>query len=207
MIIFNVAKEFSPYPGGRKIAHGPYSGEEFLLRHLVPFWEDYDEREERIRLDFEDCIGCTHGFLDESLGELAKIYGKAEVLRRFSIVGKNIVEDIIGEVLEAAEKAGKFRTPELDKILSTKPQREHVQGFMEWCGRQEPPLFLTMDTGGRGDVRDYCPVGWQQHCTKWLGIDEAKAEQEKGFVLEQIRAMGELRERAKALAAKRGNRR
>lgn len=204
MITYDVGEQWSKYPGGRKIAHGPASGEQFLLQVLVPFWETYDANEERIRLDFEGCVGTTVGFLDESFGELAVLFGKEAVLKRFSIVGKSTVEDEIDGVLSRADKTGKYKTPELDKIRATEPQRRTIQNFFEWCEEQKPSLHLARHDPD--DRRGFMvnDVRWQDYCTKWLGIDESKAEQERELILSQIREKNALFERSAAYRKRHG---
>lgn len=193
MIRYDVAKEFSRNPGGRFAKDGPHSGEAFLYGKLVPLWEQFEKTQEQIQLDFSGCRGATVGFLDESIGELASLFGEEEVLRRFAFFGEYIVEDIPG-VIKRGAKEGHIATPELNKAKATATQRRHVQSFMDWCEAQEPNLILVRT---REEGVGFDAVVWQHYCTKWCEINEKKMEAEKMKLLELLRKQTALFEKAK----------
>ena len=66
--IVNIGLDFSRYPAGRRIAHGPFSGErfrnEFLLPHLLA------GTKVEVRLD--DTAGYGSSFLEEAFGGLVR---------------------------------------------------------------------------------------------------------------------------------------
>jgi hypothetical protein len=70
-IRYDFAKEYSPYPGGRFIKLGDFSGEEFREKVLVPVFEAGD----RIVIDASGVkTSFSPSFLDEAFGEVAKRY-------------------------------------------------------------------------------------------------------------------------------------
>lgn len=69
--VFNIAAEFSQFPGGRLKKHGPRSGEEFRDDYLIPLIE----RHKHLVIDFTGAAGYPASFLDEAFGELGKRYG------------------------------------------------------------------------------------------------------------------------------------
>lgn len=81
-IVYEFAKEFSRYPGGRLRIHGPKSGQEFREDALFPLFEKY----EFVTIDLSNSNGFGSSFLDESFGELGKRYGMVEIRRRLTII-------------------------------------------------------------------------------------------------------------------------
>lgn len=185
MYIFNVAQRFSQYPGGRKATDGPHSGEEFLYTCLVPLLDMNRRTGRKVMLDFTYCVGATIGFFDESIGELAMLFGAAYVTERFEFTGRGIVEEI-PNVIERADKAGKVDLTEHEKVKATTRERQAVQSFMEWCESQTPSLHLAVHQPD--DLRGFMvkDVDWKKYCTKWLEIDEQKLEKEKRALLKKM---------------------
>lgn len=69
--VYMVATEFSPYPAGRYMAHGPNSGERLRgeIQHLLSLHDV-------VGVDFSGCLGQSPSFLDEAFRGLpaARVY-------------------------------------------------------------------------------------------------------------------------------------
>ena len=71
-IEYKFAEKYSPYPGGRFIRLGDFSGEDFREKVLIPVFENND----KIIIDATGVkTSFSPSFLDEAFGEVAKIYG------------------------------------------------------------------------------------------------------------------------------------
>lgn len=79
---YQIAKQFSRYPGGRLIKHGPFSGELFREEVLLPLLRD----NEQLQIDLTGAIGYGASFLDESFGELGKIFGFEACEKRLILI-------------------------------------------------------------------------------------------------------------------------
>ena len=64
---------FSNVPGGRYIEEGPYSGEEFRAKILVPAVTKCIDQNEILTIDFDGAYGYGSGFLEESFGGLVRL--------------------------------------------------------------------------------------------------------------------------------------
>lgn len=67
MITINIAKEFSPYPGGRYERFGKFSGEEFRDKLLLPAIE-----EGPVTVELDGVRGYGSSFLEEAFGGLVR---------------------------------------------------------------------------------------------------------------------------------------
>lgn len=81
MKTIDVGRDFSRTPGPRYERQGKYSGEQFRKLFLEEPLRNGDE----IVVNLEGCDGFTTSFLDESFGELVRIFG-AGVVGRVHIV-------------------------------------------------------------------------------------------------------------------------
>lgn len=63
----SIAKDFSPAPGGRTHLDGPYSGQAFREKLLMPALRDPTMI---VRVSFDGCYGLAGSFLDEAFGGL-----------------------------------------------------------------------------------------------------------------------------------------
>ncbi|TVO70881.1 DUF4325 domain-containing protein [Sedimenticola selenatireducens] len=99
---YNVAKEFSMFPGGRLKEHGPDSGEEFRDDILIPLFEECD----LLTIDLTGTITYGASFLDESFGELGKRYGLAAVKNKLKLIANDdpMLVDTIWEKVRIASK-------------------------------------------------------------------------------------------------------
>ncbi len=76
----NIAKDFTPTPGGRFKSDGTHSGELFRERCLEPLFEN-GEPTEKIRIVFDGSYGYPSSFLEEAFGGLARKVGISQVLK------------------------------------------------------------------------------------------------------------------------------
>lgn len=85
-IDISISKEFSRYPAGRYIKDGPYSGEAFREKLLVPSLEKYDQ----VFVDLDDVSGYGDSFLEEAFGGLVRNgnFSKEELKNRMSLKTK-----------------------------------------------------------------------------------------------------------------------
>lgn len=63
-----IAQEYSRYPGGRRIAEGPHSGEDFREHYLKPLWEKHDG----IVIQLDGTRGYGSSFLEEAFGGMVR---------------------------------------------------------------------------------------------------------------------------------------
>ena len=66
-----IAKDFTPFPAGRYEKDGPYTGEGFRKRFLVPALKQYDS----VEIILDGTIGYGSSFLEESFGGLIREEG------------------------------------------------------------------------------------------------------------------------------------
>lgn len=100
MVKINIANQFSPFPGGRYISDGEYSGEEFRTRFLVPALK----AREKIVLELDGTRGYGSSFLEEVFGGLVRLGYTKEFIRE-SIQLVTARESLIKEILEYIEHA------------------------------------------------------------------------------------------------------
>ncbi len=79
-VFIDVARDFSPTPGGRYERESKWSGEEFRIRLLEPALR----AGKRIVVDLDGAVGFTTSFLEEAFGGLVRTFGK-EVIPRVTI--------------------------------------------------------------------------------------------------------------------------
>jgi len=78
MITIKVANEFSRYPAGRFTKDGPYSGEHFRNKFLVPAFE----KEDKVIVELDGARGYGSSFLEEAFGGLVRLGLLKEVIKR-----------------------------------------------------------------------------------------------------------------------------
>lgn len=81
-MIINVSVDFSKYPGGRKVEHGPFSGEEFLEKILLPALSTHGH----ITINMNGLAAISPSFLDESIGSLIRKYGVKKFEEKVTII-------------------------------------------------------------------------------------------------------------------------
>ena len=67
--VINVANDFSRYPAGRYITDGPYSGERFRERVVLPALQDSSQK---LVIEFDGARGYGSSFLEEAFGGLVR---------------------------------------------------------------------------------------------------------------------------------------
>ena len=65
----NIGKDFSRYPAGRYETDGPFSGELFRSKFLVPALN----KDEHIVIELDDTAGYGSSFLEEAFGGLIRL--------------------------------------------------------------------------------------------------------------------------------------
>ena len=76
--VLNVAKDFSRSPAGRYLTDGPYSGQAFRDKLLLPALQ----KNERVLVQLDGVLGLGASFLEEVFGGLVREAGyKIDVLR------------------------------------------------------------------------------------------------------------------------------
>lgn len=73
-----LAKQFSRHPAGRYKTDGPYSGELFREKHLIPAIRD----RKKIIVHLDGARGYGSSFLEEAFGGLVRMYSK-EIVEAF----------------------------------------------------------------------------------------------------------------------------
>lgn len=106
MIKINISKEFSETPGGRKIAEGKFSGEEFREKILKNKYEEAVEKGEKLEINFDNCFGFASSFLEEAFGGMIRVHNKVGILNNIIIVSKDdeTLEETIIKYVKAAEE-------------------------------------------------------------------------------------------------------
>ena len=103
---YSIPKEFTRFPGGRLRSHGPKSGEEFREDILL----DMYKRCNKITIDLTGAVGYGSSFLDESFGELGKLYGFDEVKSKFVLIADDdpsLITIILDKIKKGSEERDK----------------------------------------------------------------------------------------------------
>jgi len=66
--VLSIAREFSPFPAGRKRTDGPYTGEKFRQDNLLPLLK----KGVHVTLDIDGVEGLPSSFLEEIFGGLIR---------------------------------------------------------------------------------------------------------------------------------------
>lgn len=102
--IICVSKDFTKTPGARYKTEGPFSGEEFREKYLVPAYEKAEQENETIIVDLDGGYGYPTSFLEEAFGGLARIYSPKDVLKRIEIISEDepaLVDEIKAYIADA----------------------------------------------------------------------------------------------------------
>ena len=102
----NIARDYTPTPGGRYRSDGPCSGEEFRESVLVPVYEKAKSAQEKITIIFDGGYGYARSFLEEAFGGLARKFGGDDTLSdMFILVSKETpsIETFVRQALCTAE--------------------------------------------------------------------------------------------------------
>ncbi|MBC8269432.1 MAG: STAS-like domain-containing protein [Rhodospirillaceae bacterium] len=103
--VIDVAKDFSPYPAGRYVDDGPYSGEAFREQNLVPALREG----EKVIIQLDGSEGYGSSFLEEAFGGLVRggYFSAQELNELLSIVSDDIalIDEIRAYINSANQKA------------------------------------------------------------------------------------------------------
>lgn len=107
MTRIDIYKDFSNTPGGRFINEGNYSGEEFRESFLLPAYEQCEQDNEKLVINFDNCFGFATSFLEEAFGGLVRVHKKKSVLKHIDIISNDdeTIPDLITKYIKAAEKS------------------------------------------------------------------------------------------------------
>ena len=103
MIKINIANDYTDTPGGRFVKDGPFSGEDFRQKILIPKYREAVNNGSILEIDFDGCYGYPSSFLDEAFGGLAKSEKNHDVLKNIKIISHDqpsLFEDIKKSVEE-----------------------------------------------------------------------------------------------------------
>lgn len=101
----NIARDFSRSPAGRHVGDGPYSGEAFREKILVPALRASDEV---LEVDLNGALGFGSSFLEEAFGGLVREhhFQLAELRQRIRILTElRTYEQRIWHYVEDAQRA------------------------------------------------------------------------------------------------------
>jgi hypothetical protein len=107
--IIEVARDFSKVPGGRFARLGPYSGEEFRQKVLLPALRRARSGSGPVVVRLDGTAGYPASFLEEAFGGLVRLDGfTAEELRRILIIEAEaqrfqVRRDMAWSYIEAAD--------------------------------------------------------------------------------------------------------
>jgi hypothetical protein len=99
-----VAKDFSETPGPRFKEEGPFSGEEFLEKLLLPAYKQVVADGGTLLVDLDGTEGYATSFLEAAFGELARKFPPAEVLASIAFKSEDepyLVEEVKRYIMEA----------------------------------------------------------------------------------------------------------
>lgn len=100
---FNIATQFSRYPGGRLRSDGPFSGEEFRDSVLRPLLD----RDGQVEIELDGTRGYPPSFLDEVFGGLVRLgYRKDDLKSRiiFSTSDDRLKKEVLSYIDDAVGK-------------------------------------------------------------------------------------------------------
>ena len=83
MTTIKIATDFSDTPGAKSRSDGPFSGEEFREKILMPLFENGSDKD-KIHIDLDGVDGYTSSFLKEAFGGLARMVGPDKVKKRIA---------------------------------------------------------------------------------------------------------------------------
>lgn len=98
--LISIAKEFSRYPAGRYATDGPYSGETFREKLLIPAFDSGAT----VIVDLEGARGYGSSFLEEAFGGMVrKGFAADDVLKRITFRSED--DSLVQEIREYIQQA------------------------------------------------------------------------------------------------------
>ncbi|BCB61581.1 hypothetical protein HaloA020_22820 [Halomonas sp. A020] len=106
MKVINIAKDFSPFPAGRYVDEGPFSGEAFRNEHLMPALATGED----VKIIFDGGFGYGSSFLEESFGGLVRtgLFKGQDILKKMKFVSEEdpfLVSEIESYISDAMLEA------------------------------------------------------------------------------------------------------
>jgi len=101
--LINVGQDFSRYPAGRYTNDGPYSGEAFRDRFLIPALSDINQK---LVIELDDARGLGSSFLEEAFGGLVRAgFSADDLFKRIELRAndKSLVEEIHTYIKDQSE--------------------------------------------------------------------------------------------------------
>ncbi|MFI3138367.1 MAG: STAS-like domain-containing protein [Methylococcaceae bacterium] len=98
--VIDIGKDFSRYPAGRYEADGPFSGELFRSRFLVPALDS----KEQLTIELDSTAGYGSSFLEEAFGGLVRLGYSANQIKSVIVLNSedpSLLEEIEEYILDA----------------------------------------------------------------------------------------------------------
>ncbi len=92
-----VSKDYTDKPGGRYIVEGPFSGEDFRIKMLLPKFEEAVKDDSKLVIVLDGGYGYAPSFLEEAFGGLireTKNKRAKEIITIISDEEPKLIEDI-----------------------------------------------------------------------------------------------------------------
>lgn len=102
MICVNIAADYSKVPGGRYIEDGPFSGQDFRAKVLLPKFQEAKRQNETLQVNLDGGYGYGSSFLDEAFGGLARELRDPEI-RKIQIISEE-EPDLIPQIQKYIEQ-------------------------------------------------------------------------------------------------------
>ena len=101
VVKFDIGNDFNPFPGGRFIADGPASGEQFRNEFLAQLFKEND----KVIISLDSAMGYGSSFLEEAFGGLVreKIIDKEVLLKKLELQSEQ--ESIINSIIQYIKDA------------------------------------------------------------------------------------------------------
>lgn len=102
----NIANDYTDTPGGRYISQGPFSGEDFRNKILIPALKNaISNNKEKLEIDFDGVYGYGVSFLEESFGGLIREGFKYNDIKKYIIFISNEDDTIIPKIEKYLKEA------------------------------------------------------------------------------------------------------
>lgn len=92
--VINIRRDFSRYPAGRYLSDGPYNGQLFREKFLIPALKDDAEK---IYIELDGVRGYNSSFLDEAFGGLVSSgFTAPNLINRLILISQDqsLIEEI-----------------------------------------------------------------------------------------------------------------
>lgn len=105
MQTISIARDYTPYPGGRYRKNGKGSGQQFREEFLVPLFQ----QDRTVTLDLDGASGYPPSFLEEAFGGLVREgYSVDEIKRRIHLTAGPAYEPYKQMIWGYVEKAARL---------------------------------------------------------------------------------------------------